>query len=140
VGASADPNARTLLAKHLVQFRRGQHQHLRHLANPPPLLVAVGRRRQRANFQQGLSRVRIAIEFLQEIHHRRLVGTLRWETLALGEPLAKLAFPGQQQPRNAAPARDICGIGSQGRAILRPVGQVRPLRARTPRSAVHQAR
>ncbi len=117
---------RALLAKHLIQLRRGQHQHLRHLADARPLIVAVDRRRQRANFHQDLARARMTIEFLQQIQHRRLVGTPRRETLVLGEPLAKLALRGQQQLRDAAPPCEIRGIGPQRRAVRGASRQLRP--------------
>ncbi len=131
---------RTLLAKHLIQFRRSQHQHLRHLAHAPPLFVAVGRRRQVANLHQGLPRGRRALEFLQEIQHRRLVGALRVEAVVLGEPLAKFAARGQQQSRDGAPPRVIRRIGTQRRTVLRPVREIRPRRTRALRRTVHQAR
>ena len=131
---------RALLSKHLIQFRRGQHQHLRHFANPPPLLIAVERRRQVANFHEDLPRLRIAIEFLQQILHRRLIGTLRRKALLLGEPPAKLAFRGQQQAGNATPAREIRRVGPQGHCIIQPSGQIRPIRTRAARCSLGQSR
>jgi hypothetical protein len=65
---------RPLFAQHLVQLCRGQHQHLRHLADASPLFIAVGRRRQCANVdEQSRANLGIAIEFLYEIRHRQLV-------------------------------------------------------------------